>query len=276
MLPLSDPNTCILRSPPGFQEADHCRTDEQASRPAARERECGKEKSLFNARIGFDDRSDEPDVENRYPLGPLTLPCLTASLHQLSSQERTSHTFPTGSSVPKLASTSRATMVDLVGDFTEQWCSTPSPANRDDNRDGCINQRLGSGVQRNKNRGEVEHQRSQTPHKLFGTQSGLFGHTGFCQGRGSGTKTLEIVDRQHDCGGVHQQERRHAFSAAGNTSSGVMDILFITPDLGYGEASSGFNEFGSRSCIPEFQHPHRMEVESRNLSTNYNYSILHT
>ena len=134
---------------------------------------------------------------------------------------------------------------------------------------------MGSGVQRNKNGGKVEHQQSQTPHKLFGTQSGLFGHTGFCQGRGSSTKTLEIVDRQHDCGGAHQQERRHTFSAAGNTSSGVMDILFITPDLGYAEASPGFNEFGSRSCIPEFQHPHGMEVESGNLSTNYN-SILHT
>ncbi len=67
MLPLSDPSTCILRSPPGFQETDHCRTDEETSRPTARECQCGKERSLLNARISFDDWSDEPDGENRYP-----------------------------------------------------------------------------------------------------------------------------------------------------------------------------------------------------------------
>ncbi len=128
-------------------------------------------------------------------------------------------------------------------------------------------------MQRNTNRGEVEHQRSQTSLKLFGTQSSLFSHSGVCQGRGPSTKAFEIADRQHDCSSVHQQEGRYAFPAASNTSNGDMDILFIAPDLDYSKASSGCNEFGSRFRIPEFQYLHRMEVGSGNLSTNFN-SIL--
>ena len=73
-------------------------------------------------------------------------------------------------------------MVNLSDDFTAQRRSTPSPANRYDNRDGCLDQRLGSSMQRHKDGGEVEHQQNQQPYQLPGTESGIPGNSGFCQG----------------------------------------------------------------------------------------------
>ena len=207
MLPLSNSSTSILRSPPRFQEDDHCSTDGEGSKPSDRERQSIKEQKLLNAPISCNDWQNESNVENRYPPGSPTLSCLTASIYQMSSPVGTSHTIPASSSFSRLASTRRVRMVDLSDDFTTQRCSTPSPANRYDNRDGCFDQRLGSSIQRHKDGGEVEHQRNQLPYQLPGTESGISGNSGFCQGRIPKTKAFETVDRQHDRGSVHQQKK---------------------------------------------------------------------
>ena len=193
----------------------------------------------------------------------------------MSSPVGTSHTIPASSSSSRLASTGRVKMVDLSDDFTTQRCSTPSPTNRYDNRDGCLYQRLGSSMQRHKDGGEVEHQRIHLPYQLPGTESSIPGNSGFYQGRSPNTKAFETVDRQHNRGGVHQQERRYAISTPSDSSNGDLDILSITPDMDHSKASSRFNEFRSRLCIPEFRQSHRVDVRSHYLSTNYN-SILHT
>ena len=148
MLPPSNSSTSILRSPPRFQEDDHCSTDGEGSKPSGRECQSIKEQKLLNAPISCNDWQNESNVENRYPPSSPTLSGLTASIYQMSSPVGTSHTIPASSSSSRLASTGRVKMVDLSDDFTTQRCSTPSPANRYDNRDGCLYQRLGSSMQR--------------------------------------------------------------------------------------------------------------------------------
>ena len=123
--------------------------------------------------------------------------------------------------------------------------------------------------------GGVEHQQNQLPYQLPGTESGIPGNSGFCQGRSPNTKGFETVDRQHDHSSIRQQERRYAISKTSDSTNGDLDILSIKPDIDYSNASSRFNEFRSRLCIPEFQQSHRVDVRSHYLSTNYN-SILHT
>ena len=123
---------------------------------------------------------------------------------------------------------------------------------------------------------EVEHQRNQLPYQLPGTERGISGNSGFCQGRSPNTKAFETVDRQHDRGSVHQQERRYAISTTSDSSTGDLDILSITPDMDHSKASSRFNEFRSVLCIPKFQQSHRVDVRSHYILTNYNSIILHS
>ena len=66
--------------------------------------------------------------------------------------------------------------------------------------------------------GEVEHQQIQLPYQLPGTESGIPGNSGFCQGRSPNIKAFETVDRQHSHGSVHQQERRYAISTTSGSS----------------------------------------------------------
>ena len=93
MLPLSNSSTSTLRSPPRFQEDDHCSTNGESSKPSDRKCQSINEQTLLNAPVSCNYWQNESNVENRYPPGSPTLPCLTVSVYQMSSPVGTSHTI---------------------------------------------------------------------------------------------------------------------------------------------------------------------------------------
>ena len=192
VLPLSNSSTSILRSPLRFQQDDHCSTDGEGSKPSDRECQSIKEQKLLNAPISCNDWQNESNVENRYQPGSLHYRALQRAyircLHQWGHHTRSQQAQV---SLDSQALEELEWWTSQM--ISQQRCSTPHPANRYDNRDGCLDQRLGRSVQRHKDGREVEHQRKQLPYQLPRTESGISGDQRNSKKPKGGTRSPQLA-----------------------------------------------------------------------------------
>ena len=103
------------------------------------------------------DWQNEPDGKD-WPLGrSFPLPCIAKVLHHMAAQDWLSHAIPTDPDYPQPSVDDRTTVVDFTKvDRTQQDVLTP-PANRHDDYHRCVDQRLGSSLFRNKDRGHINY-----------------------------------------------------------------------------------------------------------------------
>ena len=111
----------------------------------------GEKAEMLNARVVSNDWPNEPDGKG-WPLGSsFALPCMAA-------QDWLSHAIPTDPDYPQPSLDDKTTVVNFTRvDRTQQDVLT-LPANRHDDYHRLVDQRLGSSLFRNKDRGPVEQQ----------------------------------------------------------------------------------------------------------------------
>ena len=166
-------------------------------------------------------------------------------------------------------------MVGVLSSARSQQPGHHSSSVRPFHQDRCILTGLGCNLQRDDDRGTLEHGGSRTAHQLFGAQGSHSSFEGIPESRNAATipvprqpcpTSYPSGDGQYNCRGLCEQEGGHSVTISVPIGLGTVVLPADPRVMADSPSLTGSVECGSRRSFEGIQHAHRVDASEGCLS----------